>query len=45
MLTPATLHGGQRRLVRHGRRYVLRFARGDPSQAALARCYAHVLAL
>ena len=29
-------------LIRHGRRYVLRFGRGDPGYAALARCYAHV---
>ncbi|WP_293675554.1 transposase, partial [Thiolapillus sp.] len=33
------------RLVRHGRRRVLRFGRGDPGFAALARCYAHVLAI
>jgi hypothetical protein len=30
------------RLVRHGRRYVLRFGRGDPGYLALARCYARV---
>jgi len=30
------------RLVRHGRRYVLRFGRGDPGYTALARCYARV---
>ena len=33
------------RLVRHGRRYILRFGRGEPGYAALARCHAHVLAL
>ena len=33
------------RLVRHWRRYLLHFGRGDPGQAVLARCYAHVLAL
>jgi len=33
------------RLVRHGRRYILRFGRGDPGYAALARCHAHVLTL
>ena len=33
------------RLVRHGRRYLLRFGRGDPRYGPLARCYAHVLAL
>jgi len=33
------------RLVRHGRRYILRFGRGDPGREALARCYTHVLAL
>jgi len=33
------------RLVRHGRRHILRFGRGDPGYAALARCYTHVLAL
>ena len=32
------------RLVRHGRRYLLRFGRGDPRYGPLARCYAHVLA-
>ena len=30
------------RLIRHGRRYVLRFGRGDPGYLALARCYARV---
>lgn len=30
------------RLVRHGHRYVLRFGRGDPGYAALARCYAQL---
>jgi hypothetical protein len=30
------------RLIRHGRRYVLRFGRGDPGYTALARCYARV---
>ena len=30
------------RLVRHGRRYVLRFGRGDPGYLALTRCYARV---
>ncbi len=30
------------RLVRHGRRHVLRFGRGDPGYAALARCYARL---
>ena len=33
------------RLVRHGRRYLLRFGRGDPRYGPLARCYAQVLAL
>jgi hypothetical protein len=31
------------RLVRHGRRYVLRFSRGDPGYTALARCYARLV--
>ena len=30
------------RLIRHGRRYVLRFGRGDPGYAVLARCYMRV---
>lgn len=30
------------RLIRHGRRTVLRFGRGDPGYTALARCYARV---
>ncbi len=33
------------RLVRHGRRYLLRFGHGDPRYGPLARCHAHVLAL
>ena len=32
------------RLVRHGRRQVLRFGRGDPGYTALARCYVRVSA-
>ena len=31
------------RLVRHGRRYVLRFSRGDPGYMALARCYTRLV--
>ena len=30
------------RLIRHRRRYVLHFGRGDPGYTALARCYARV---
>lgn len=30
------------RLVRHGRRYILRFSRGDPGYVALERCYAQL---
>jgi len=30
------------RLIRHGRRYLLRFGRGDPGYEALARCYVHL---
>ena len=32
-------------LVRHVRRYILRFGRGDPEYHALARCHAHILTL
>ena len=31
------------RLVRHGRRYVLRFSRGDPGYTPLARCYTQLV--
>ena len=30
------------RLIRRGRRYCLRFGRGDPGYVALSRCYAQL---